>query len=472
VKTHPNPFTLIHDALLRPAGFAAFLDGGWRNIAWAALATAEGLLVALGFVALVLRQLVPLGTQGLAAGLLLAPLMALMFSAIWVTVGADTRIAPRASAAFWIARCQIALTPPLALLLALAYSPAFPQLARSTAVGLLLLLMFGVWSGGALVVALVKHPQRAESATARWVLALGALAIAGALWWSPPLRGTHGLLLMPMCLGFAAGLLRPVSYVCEAIVSLALLAAARAGASPLRLLALHPANVDDLSLLPLPGLGSLLVRAFAADADEGGEWILRVARHAGQHQAVRWVVAGSVVKGALAHPLLFWLSTSDGGVALLRDLADRPRLPHPLIAAYAAIGATATAAAWPSVIAQLRAPVTRAAGLPGGAALLALLEAGASVLRADRWPAAIAGLRSAPAPRDIEDDPIWVALDIVRTWADRRLPELADDRATALRALWNELQDLEGWPAGLIAAMSEHLLFLLGVEQRRGGWLV
>jgi hypothetical protein len=59
---------------------------------------------------------------------------------------------------------------------------------------------------------------------------------------------------------------------------------------------------------------------------------------------------------------------------------------------------------------------------------------------------------------------------MLQEWTQRR--DLAEDRAAALAMLGGELQDLEGWPADLIAAMSEHLLFLLGVEQRRGAWLV
>src|SRR6185369_17966373 len=117
MKPATHPLTLLQDALLRPARFAAFLDRGWRNIGWAALATVAALSVTLGCVVLVLGQIVPLGARAVTASLLLAPLMALMFSGLWVMLGSDTRISPQANAAFWILRSQLAVTPLLALFL-------------------------------------------------------------------------------------------------------------------------------------------------------------------------------------------------------------------------------------------------------------------------------------------------------------------------------------------------------------------
>jgi hypothetical protein len=169
--------------------------------------------------------------------------------------------------------------------------------------------------------------------------------------------------------------------------------------------------------------------------------------------------------------MLFWLSTSPSGAAFLRDIADRSDRPDVLIAAYAACTHSDTPAAWPALIAGQHTVFVNTAHLPGGAAILALRNMGAGILSAARWPAAIDQLRAAPASNN-EDDPIWVALDILQSWAQDRLPTLAEDRAAALRALGEELHALEGWPAALIAAMSEHLLFLLGVERRRGAWLV
>ena len=463
----PNLFRILLDALLRPARFATFLGGGRRNIAWAALAMFGALLATFSFMEFVLAQWIPFGAGELAVGLVYALLLSLMIAGLWIIVGSDLTVSPLANSLFWIMRCLIAIAPTLAPVMALAFSDSFLQVPQSPAPALLLLLV-GVWLGGALTVVLVRHPQRAESAPVRRLIAAGALAIGAVLWWSPVLRVLNAPLLAPACAGLAAGLLRPFSYLWEAPLSAALALAPRFGVPACRALALHPAGYDDLCLLPLPGLSSLLARAFADDSDEGGAWLLRVAGHLGQGDAARHAIAQIIRRCQLAHPLLSWLSASTEGAALLRDIAERSWLPHPLIGAYAALANTTTPEAWPDVIARQHEVIARWVDLPGGAAMLGLLETGAGVLCADRWPAAIAGVHSPPTPRAAEDDSIWVALDMVSVWANNCLLKPATDRAAALRALWAELPDMEGWPAALIAAMGEHLLFLLGVEQRRG----
>jgi hypothetical protein len=468
----PNLFAIIYDALLRPTQFLAFLDGGRRNMRWAALATSEMLAVTLGFIALVLGQLIRLGPPGLIAGLGYAPLMALMIAGICIIVGSDSSFSPLVNAAFWAMRCLIAITPPLAIFLAVAFSNTFSQLQRSPSAILLLLFLVGAWLGGALTVMLIRRRRQTESAVVRWVIAGGSLTVGGALWLSPALRTTEALLFIPWCAGLAAGVLRPLSYLWEAPLSVGLLLAAKLGFPTGRLLPLHPAMYDELCLLPLPGLSRLLARACTRDLDEGGDWMLRVAYHPGQGYAVRRAIEHIVRGGHLTHPLLFYLSTTEEGVGLLRDMVERAQIPHPLIAAYASLASITAPEAWADAIAGHREAIVHAIDLPGAPALLALLDAGAGTLRADRWPAAIDGLRATSPPRGVEEDAIWVALEIVQTWASDRLPALVTERAAALRSLWVELEDLEGWPAALIAAMSEHLLFLLSVEQRRGAWLV
>jgi hypothetical protein len=129
----PNLFTLVYDALLRPARFAAFLAGGRPALLWAALAVAEVLLAVAGLILLVLRQLLPLGTPALTYSLVIAPLLALMIAGLCIIVSGNLRLPPSINAAFWITRCQIAITPVLALFLTLVYSPALPQLQRAPA---------------------------------------------------------------------------------------------------------------------------------------------------------------------------------------------------------------------------------------------------------------------------------------------------------------------------------------------------
>jgi hypothetical protein len=277
---------------------------------------------------------------------------------------------------------------------------------------------------------------------------------------------------VPACAGLAIGLLRPLSYLWEALLSLSLALAARLGVSPLRLLRFHPVSYDDLCLLPLPGLTSLLVRGCASDLEAGGDWLLYVARHQGQRRAALRAVARAPYDLRLAHPLLFWLSTSSEGAALLNAMVERGGTQHPLIAAYASFAVVPSPDHWPFVLAQQRAAIGAAAQQPGGRAMLALLEAGVATLRADRWPDAIAQLEATPAPAGVEADPIWSALAAIQTWSRAPAPVEVVDRAASVRAIVAELQDLDGWPIALIAAMCEHLLFLIGIERRRGAWLV
>jgi hypothetical protein len=334
------------------------------------------------------------------------------------------------------------------------------------------LLLLGMWLGGGLAVLLILHKRQDEAATVRWVVAGGALAIGAALWWSQPLRAGEALLFAPACVGLAVGLLRPLSYLWQAPLSLGLAFAARLGAAPLRLLPLHPASYDDLCLLPLPGLSGLLVRSCITDLEAGGEWLLRIAQHPGQRRAVEWAIDRTVRQGRLTHPLLFWLSTSDEGIAVLRVMVGRERQPHALISAYAAFAQTIIPDSWPAVLEQHQAALTRAVALPGGQAVLALLDTGAGALRADRWPDAIARLGAALALHGVAPDPIWDALASIRAWAGDAAPAEVTDRAAAVRSLVRELDALEGWPVDLIAAMCEHLLFLISIERRRGAWLV
>jgi hypothetical protein len=465
-----DPFTLAYSALLQPARFAAYLDGGRRAIMRAALATLLWVGAALAFVGLILSQLIALGGEGIVAGLALAPVLALFAAGLAILPGAGARSVP-VNVVFWLLRCQLAITPPLALLLALTFSNTLARLQQTTTLPLLLLVLLGVWAGGGLTVALVTHKRRSEAASVRWLLSAGAVVIAGLLWQSPVVRPAELLLLTPFCAGLTVGLLRPLSYFWEAPLSLGLALAARLGAPPLRLLALHPARYDDLCLLPLPGLSDLLARACVADLDAGGELVLRVADHCGQGHAAERAIRGIVRHGQLAHSLLFWLSTDAEGAALLQRMAERPRARGSLVAGYAALAAVLAPEAWPAAIARQREVFARAADLPGGQAMQALLEAGAGILDADRWPAARERLRIVPTPIGVEIDALWSGLERIKAWANVEHVDDTTNRAESARAFHSALRDMEGWPAALLAAVSEHASFLIAVEQRRGAWL-
>lgn len=245
----------------------------------------------------------------------------------------------------------------------------------------------------------------------------------------------------------------------------------RMGVPAARLLQMHPVHRDELVLLPLPGLTGLLVRACQQETSDGAQWLIQVAAHPSQHWAARRALT-HLAAGPEAHRLLFWLSTEPQGMRWLQQLVDDVAHPHPLIAAYAALCAVEAPALWPQVVATHRPALYAARTQPGGTAILALVEAGANTLAAERWSAALVALREQAEPPASLPAALEQALRTMHVWADQRLPTLIDDRAMALATLWDDIVTLDGWPGTLLDAVAEHLVYLLLIEQRRGAWLV
>lgn len=468
-KPPRSPFTLLLAILLRPSALAAWVADEPRVARWAAVLVIEVVVVTAGLLAL-LGMTLPLGATALIAGPGLAlPLVMLGALPVFFGLSLDYSIGPRLIISFL--RSLVAVGAPAAVGLTLVFSSAFPELQRDPATALLALVVMGMWAGGALTVALLVSHRRSEAPPLRWVGLAGAFLIAGLIWWSAPLRGTGAALLAPALIGLALGLLRPFSYLWEAPWNIALALAARLGLPARGLLALHPVSLDELCLLPLPGLSGLLVRACAEDVSSGAPWLITVAAHPSQGRAARAALE-RLARGPRAHPALFWISADEDGAAWLRQLAtDVPR-PHPLISAYAALAAVENPAAWPAAIAAHRPALAAAAGQPGGAAVQALTESGVQLLAASRWPAAMDALRRVPRPVGVTPDPLWEALGAIQAWSGRQQPMLLQDRAQALSAVWESVGTFEGWPARLLDAMAEHLVYLLIIEHRRGSWLV
>ncbi|MEI6777800.1 MAG: hypothetical protein WCK70_12950 [Chloroflexales bacterium] len=465
----PHLPTLILDALLRPARFAAFVAGGPGAGRWAGLAAVEVLGVTAGLIA-ALGLFIPIGPVGLIAGpgltLALTLLAALPpFFSLPVDYPTGSRLT------FSFARTLISFAPSATMGLTLIFSSAFPDLQHSPLVILLVTLLLGIWLGGTLTVALLVSPQRSTPPTLRWVGVIGSFLVSTLIWYSEPLHQTEAILFTPLLIGLGLGLLRPLSYLWEAPLSIGLALAVRLGVPAHRLLALHPVSLDELCLIPMPGLSALLTYICTTDITIGGSWLVQVAAHTGQAGAARRAL-DRLMRSGQAHPVLFWLSTDAEGAAWLLRLCATVPHPHPLIVTYAALAAVSDPAAWPSAIGRHRKAITDAASRPGGSAMQALLETGAQVLLADRWSTAMLALRAASIPQGVAPDPLWHALETVRTWSDSRLPALIHDRAHALAALWETTDTLDGWPAALLNAVAEHLVFLLIVEQRRGVWLV
>lgn len=214
----------------------------------------------------------------------------------------------------------------------------------------------------------------------------------------------------------------------------------------------------------MPGLAAMLARACAANPEAGGAWLIAVADHAGQRRAATTALRMIVTQGTQAHACLFWLSCLPEGQALLQALSDAEPRRDPLIAAYAALGSQRDTAAWASTVARHRPAFEQDRDLPCQHEMLALLRMADGVLGADSWPTARGAL---PARSPLPDGKhvFWIAVEGLCRWAWDEQPMKYADRAAGCEALLHAVAELAGWPAALLGAMIEHLLFLLRVEE-------
>lgn len=483
----PTPFTLAYDALLRPTRFAAYLEGGWPNIRRAALAVGLWLGALLILIGVILPLLVPLPLISLILAIFLAPTIAMMPAGMAIMLGSNT-YSTNTNIFFWLLRCQLAVTPPMGLLLLFGTSnlSLFASWMPGLVIGFFWLI--GLWIGGIVTVRLIEPSTRDEVAGVRWFVGGAALVLGGLIWWLPITNPSDIDLFALILIGLSMGVLRPLNWLWAAPLSLVLALAARVGVPAECLRHWHPVTLDELVLLPLPGLRYLLCQACADDLEQGAEWLLVVADHPGQRGAARRALDRIIAQGTLAHPLLFWLSTCREGRALLQRYSAELRPAHPLIVAYAALSRGVAPGAWPQVIEQHREHLAKLQGLPGTELLLTLLDLGRAALAASRWSEVVqatCGLSRLPTPPAVEPDPLWTAVIKLQDWLAAPAPTLLAESQTPAQALWDEAQQLTeqnmddkpdepsrlAWPADLLAAASEHLLFLIEIERRRGAWL-
>ncbi len=457
----PHLFKIIAATLLRPRRFADYLAGGRRNLVWTALAALTTLVGALGLLVLGIGSLLSLRPTEMIASLCFAITIPIAIAGICTMISADRRLGPLRNGAFWMLRNLLAMTPPLTLVLALVLNDARAQPPLLHAPHISIGCMLGVLVGGVVTVILARHKCRDEANAARWLITGGALVIGGALWQSYTLHPAC-VALSPAFIGFAVGVLRPLSYLWAALLSVTLVVAVRTGVCVRSIRQWHPVSYDDLSLPPLPGLRGLLVRACAVDSDAGCDWLLDVARHPGQHRAAERAILAAGQDRRMAHPLLLRLSTRSDGAALLRGIVERSAQPHPLVAAYAALAHVESPEAWPTEIKRRRVLLVACQDWPSATSLAILLDLSLAVLQSTRWSAARERLLAAPHCADVAD-PISRALLQLRSLATND----ALERGAAITAFPSASCGLTGWPSDLLATIYEHIHFLLAVERRR-----
>jgi hypothetical protein len=454
----------IYNALLRPICGVAFLAGDRRAIWLAGLATIGFLIATLGVIAVGLHSIALMHAPALLAGALFAPPVAMLYAGIAVMTGSAGR-SLKVGVGFMLMRCQIAIAPPAAIVLSLVFESAYQHGQGAYYLILLLPAMFGVWFAGLIVVVLAVQRPEQKSDALRWGLAIGGGVVGALLWWSPALQPYGSAIGALLCAGISVGMLRPISYLWEAPLDLGLLFAARLGVPAVRLLALHPATYDDLGLLPLPGLYRLLLRACASNCADGGGWVLRVARNPRYEGVARRVIDQIARDGRYAHSLLFWLSTQAEGVAFLRRMVQEMVGPHPTTVAYTTFAQIESPEAWAPAIAQQRNAIAAAAPLYKAEMLLAVLDAAAGTLRAQRWPEAIEHLQASVRPRGAEPAALAAALGVMQAWAEPM--ELFAGGAWAGSLRQSAPATLAQWPGALVSTVGEHLSYLLTVEQHR-----
>jgi hypothetical protein len=482
-------FVLIYDALLRPTRFLAFLEQGRRAVMLAIVVTFALLLLTLGGLVVGLSLLGALDLRSLLLGTMLAVVMIMLLSII-----ASMSLAGRSTSrayAFGMLRCGITTLPCVSLVLSMVFHPALAGLQANAALIVLLSVLFGIWCGGVLNIIVLINSTWTRSAAIRWICIGSSLGLVSLLWASA--TGSEDRIIYALlAIGVMLGLIRPLSLLWQGLLSCGLAVGQWIGIAAHRLLSLHPAYYDELSLLPLPGLRTLLVRACAEHITYGGQAILRVAQHPAQGGAARAAVAQVMRQQRHTHDLLFWLSTRAEGIALLTHIQHRASRPQPLIDAYVAFATVGEAEVWPKLIAEQRAAIASGRALPGGEAMSAFLSMAHATLTAERWATARVHLQ--PAAADKQDDSItkrgtraamshvqcahtgqqnqtqvlWTAGALLRSWACNLSNASLTDRDLLLQQLLVDLEALDGfqgWPVALSAAIGEHVLFLLAIDR-------
>lgn len=460
-----NPIILIWNALLRPSRFAAFLALGWRQVIYAACVTLLWTVTLLACINLLVGQIIPLGPHRVVLGIVFPIVVVLpsmnagflfmnksnQFNMLW----------------FWLLRPQIAITPSFAPLISLAFSPGLGDGTAPWSIWLVytLILVFSYHAGSFLGLGFAGVVRPAASLALRATAILMAIAVGLLSWWSPQLVATNLRLVSLIMAGLALNILRPLTWLCEAPVSLGLRLCGPSRLSIDQLRRWHPTSYDELILLPLPGLRALLMHACSSDLPRGIAWLLAIAAHPGQHPAAYAALRRLIEEGALAHTLLLSLSNSTAGRAVLREASARPGRTSSLIWAYVTLAEIREPGAWIEQIDGARSAIAAWPHVSGTPDMLRLLASSSAILHADRWERAVVALESCPVSSNRLDE-IAGCCSLLDYWLEVATADIRTG-AGQLAELVKGAKLPIGWAASLLATVGEHLCFLVSVEHRR-----
>lgn len=459
--------TIIFTALLRPSAFMTFLDQGWWAIRRAALAALCIYIVVWSLLWLIISQWTPLSTRGVLVSALTTPTFILIIVSFGVTTGAGSNIRIRTGAAFWLLRPHIAFAVPWSVVFTLVFTRSTSaesqvwwqalQLPNALMMG----VIFGLTFSSMVTIILQRHAWWRAKTSWRWTIAFVALVAALEIWWQPALIlvQDENILLLPALIGVTLGVVRVLSWLWEAGWSTVLVLARRAGVSLHTIRRLHPVSFDELSLLPLPGLALLLADAYRSNSAFGIAWLLEVEQHNGQRRAVGWAVRRIIKDTAHAHSLLFALSITSEGIALLRRLTQQPGCPS-AIRAYVMLNNVAEPGAWPTTGTAVRTLLNERSEQRIAPDVLLLLEFGSDVLSTADWDTAARAAQQMISGESGESQLLTSCRHIILASLAHELHVASTHHIDIPPLLLTQIQQTGDWPSRLLSAIYEHLIFL------------
>ncbi|WP_110519330.1 hypothetical protein [Herpetosiphon llansteffanensis] len=349
--------------------------------------------------------------------------------------------------AFWPLRMQLAWVPTL-----FGLSAVLSQFLHTNDPRLLMLflIVIGCTLGSLFVTTHIALPTMLT--TRIWLglmllwMQLGLIPMIGTLWFSLAFFG----------LGLWIGIVRPISWLWQSLVSIWIGCLIRFSHQPWRWWRYHPALYDELALLPLFGLSWSLRQLYQLDPDRGFKALIAVYRLSAQRPAVRRTIK-QLLHDQGASASLFWqLSSDQQGILLLQQLNRRAQVLHPLIKHIAVCSQIEEPQAWPRVISNMQPVLTAYAANPALLQISASLQLIATILTSTEVAPAYTALQSYTAePQSL---------------LERAIIELQanDQRPAVPHVLPPTGALLTGWPRHALLSTIEQLNFLHNQAKYQG----
>lgn len=247
--------------------------------------------------------------------------------------------------AFWLIRTQIAWFPTMFIVSSVIFQA---MNLDNLMLLVILLLLVGCIIGSFFIMVYIGMPTMLStrillSLMLLWMM-LGVLPTIGTIWFSSVF----------FLAGLWIGIVRPLSWLWQSLLSLTIAGLLRFAREPWRWWRYHPALYDELALLPLVGLSWSLRQLYHLDPYRGFKALIAVYRLSAQRPAVRRAIK-RLLHDPRYSPSLFWQLGSDPqGILLLQQLNRHWRCLHPLIKPMTACTRLEEPQAWPALITTIQ----------------------------------------------------------------------------------------------------------------------